>query len=225
MVRIVAYNVSGGLDSAAAGEVLAALAPDVVCVTEIPTAGRMRTLLRAADLEVAVRAGRRGVGTAVLVASSVHVRASSQVPLTSPRDVPTREATHAIVSVGGVGLSVTAVQLGLRADVRRTNLDELTTFLDSVGLPSVIGADLNEPSHGPVASALATSYLDAFATVGTGAGATYPTSDPSTRQDYVFVDRSLAPIRAVVATAPPVDVASHHRPVVVDLELPAAAPA
>jgi endonuclease/exonuclease/phosphatase family metal-dependent hydrolase len=221
MIRIVAYNVSGGLGLAAAGRVLAGLAPDIVCIVEGPGSGRVRSLARSAGLEVAARAGRRGTGTAVLVAPSVHVRASSRVPLTTPRDVPDRIATHAIVSLQGVGLSVTAVQLGLRPAVRRTNLDELTTFLRSIDLPSVIGCDLNESVRSPVAAAFASTYQDGFAVAGKGRGETYPTPDPSTRQDYVFVDPELTVAAAHVPSGPDVDQASHHRPVVVDLAAPA----
>jgi endonuclease/exonuclease/phosphatase family metal-dependent hydrolase len=218
LVRVVAYNVSGGVDVGAAGAVLAAAEPDVVCLLEAPTGGRTVKLARAAGLEVAARAGRRGGGTAVLVQPDrVTVRATSTLTLTTPRDVRTREATHVIATAGGLRLSVTAVQLGLRPEVRRTNLGELTAYLDSIDLPTVVGADLNESTRGPVATALAARYQDAFAVAGSGPGETYPTVDPSTRQDFVLVDRSLTVRSARVLTAPPADVASHHRAVLAEL--------
>lgn len=216
-MRLIGYNVSGGLDAVSAGRVLAANAPDVVCLTEIPPAGRLRALARLAGLEIVARAGRRGTGTAILAAGSVLVRATTLVPLTTPRDVPSRQAAHAIVHQGGLGLSVTAVQFGLRPEVRRTNLEELLGYLDSIGQPSVISADLNESVRSPVAAGLAARFQDAHAVAGAGAGLTYPTSDPSTRQDFVFVDPSLTVRHAQVLTDPPVDIASHHRPVLVDL--------
>ncbi len=216
-LRVVTYNVSGGFDIGAAGEVLAALGPQVVCILEAPTGGRLGRLARAAGLEVAARAGRRGGGTAVLVDDDVNVRASSSLALTTPPDVRTREATHVIASARGLRLSITAVQLGLRPEVRRTNLDELTSFLGSIGHPTVVGADLNESVRGPVATDLATRYQDAFAVAGTGPGETYPTADPSTRQDFVFVGSELHVHACTVASAPPVEVASHHRPVVADI--------
>lgn len=216
-MRIVSYNVSGGLDSGAVAEVLARLTPDVVCILEAPGSGRLRSMARAADLVVAQRSGRRGSGTAILVRPDVRVLAASRVPLTVPRDVPAREATHAILGVGATRLSVTAVQLGLRPDVRRTNLQELADFLASVDLPTVVGADLNESRRSPVAHELSTLYQDAFSVAGHGDGATYPMTDPSTRQDFVFVDRSLEVRDAFVPDRSPVDVASHHRPVVADI--------
>jgi endonuclease/exonuclease/phosphatase family metal-dependent hydrolase len=217
-MRLVTYNVSAGLDAGAAGSVLADLRPQVVCLLEIPGKGRLRSIARTAGLEVVERAGKKGSGAAVLVHPDVRVRASSRVPLTTPKDVPGREAAHAIIGVDGLGLSVTAVQLGLRPDVRRTNLDELVTFLRSIDLPSVLGCDLNESVRFPVASALASIYQDAHALMGTGSGATYPTSDPSSRQDFVFVDPALRVTASHVPTGGAVDVASHHRPVVADIE-------
>ncbi|MEX2549441.1 MAG: endonuclease/exonuclease/phosphatase family protein [Nitriliruptoraceae bacterium] len=220
-MRLVAYNVSGGLDPGAVGEVLAAIGPEVACLTEAPGGGRLRTLARSAGLEVVARTGRRGSGTAILADSAVRVRATSQVPLITPRDVPTREATHAILGVGGLGVSVTAVQFGLRPEVRRMNLDELLAFLATIDLPSIIGCDLNESVRSPVAGAFASRYLDAHAVAGTGAGATYPTSDASTRQDFVFVDPALEVTASWVPTDAPVDAASHHRPVVAEVSVSA----
>ncbi len=222
MIRVVAYNVGAGLDVGAAGEVLAALHPTVVCVLEAPPAAKLKRLARPATLEIAARFGRRGNGTAVLVAPHVHLLAKVGVPLTTSRGVPRREATHAIVSIGGTRLSVTAVQLGLRPEVRRRNLDELTGMLDSVEALTVVGCDLNESSRAPVAEALAARYQDAHATAGVGSGLTYPTTDLSTRQDFVFVDQRLRVRRCFSPTDPPVEVASQHRPVAADLELPGA---
>ena len=220
MIRVVAYNVSGGIEPEAAGKVLAELSPQIVCILEAPGPKRLRALSRAATLEVAARSGRRGSGTAVLVDGDVRVRATSTVPLTTPRDVPTREATHAIVGVGRLRLSVTAVQFGLRPEVRRTNLDELSAFLRSVDCPSIVGCDLNESVRSPVAAALARAYQDAHAVAGVGRGFTYPTSDPSTRQDFVFIDPVLTVEASHVPSSGSVAVASHHRPVVADLATP-----
>ena len=216
-MRVIAYNVSGGLDPVAAGRLLAALQPDVVCLTEIPATGRFKALSRFAELDIVARAGRRGTGTAILAHEDVRVRATNLVPLTTPRDVPPRQATHAILSVGGLGVSVTAVQFGLRPEVRRTNLTELLDFLSTIEQPSVIGTDLNESIRSPVATALADRMQDAHAVAGSGAGLTYPTVDPSTRQDFVFVSQRLEVRAAMVPTEEHVALASHHRPVVVDV--------
>lgn len=218
MIRVVTYNVSGGLDSEAIGSVLRRLEATIVCLLERPGGGRLRKLARTCDLEVAAKAGRKGSGTAILVNDQVRMLATASVPLTVPKDVPTREATQAIVGVDGTRISVTAVQFGLRPDVRQTNLEELFAYLDSIELPKVIGADLNGSVRSPVAAALAERYQDAFGVWGSPGGETYPTTDPSTRQDFVFADHRLRVLSCRVPTEPPVDVASHHRPVVAELE-------
>jgi endonuclease/exonuclease/phosphatase family metal-dependent hydrolase len=189
VIRVVAYNVGGGVDLGAVGEVLSSLAPSVVCVTERPGSSRLGRLASRAGLDVAVRAGRRGSGTALLVHPDVRVLSTSILRLQAPPEVPRREAAQAILGVGGLRLSVTSVQFGLRPEVRRINHDELVRFLDSIDAPTVLGCDLNESVRSPVAAALAERFQDAHAVAGTGAGATYPTADPSTRQDFVFVDR------------------------------------
>lgn len=217
MIRVATYNVSGGLDPLALAEVLRPEDPDLCCVLEAPAGGRLRRLAAALGLEVAIRSGRRGQGTAVLVRPDLNVLSTSEVSLSTPRQVPRREASHAIVSRSGQRLSVTAVQLGLRPEVRRTNLDELLAFLASVDAPSIVGGDLNEPPHGPVASELAARYQDAHAVGGHGAGLTYPTADPTRRQDYIFVDPALRIVACRTLATDPVRVAGHHRPVVVEL--------
>lgn len=218
MIRVVTYNVSGGLDTGAVSSVLRRLDPTIVCLLERPGGGRLRSVAKACNLEVVARAGRRGSGTAILASDRVRVLASARVPLTVPKDVPTREATQAILGVDGLRLSVTAVQFGLRPEVRRTNQEELLAYLDSIDLPKIVGADLNESARAPVATALADAFQDAHSVAGGPGGETYPTSDPSTRQDFVFVDRALRVLTCRVPSEPPVDVASHHRPVLAEIE-------
>ena len=218
MIRVVTYNVSGGLDTEAIASVLRRLDPTIVCVLERPGGGRLRSIAKACDLQVAARAGRRGTGTAILVDDSVRVLATARVPLTVPKEIPVREATQAIVGVDGVRLSVTAVQFGLRPDVRQTNREELFAFLDSIELPKIVGADVNESVRSSVAASLAQRFQDAFGVWGAPGGETYPTTDPSTRQDFVFADHRLRVMSCRVPSDPPIDVASHHRPVLAELE-------
>lgn len=220
MIRIVTYNVNGALDAASVSTVLRALAPDVVCLLEAPSRFPLRRLARAAGLTVVERAGRRRLSTAVLVGEHTRLLSHDTFELSSPAGVPARHLAHAIVGVGGLRLSVAATQLGMRPEHRETNVAEVERILDAVDLPTVLGADLNESPSGAVATRLAARFQDAFAVAGSGHGETYPTPDPSTRQDFCFVDERLAIERAHVPTEAPIDVASHHRPVVVDLAGP-----
>lgn len=216
-MRVVTYNVNGGLDPLAAAGVLTELEPQIACLVEVPGRRRLRRLARTAGLAIAARAGRRGNGTAILVDPDARVLSTGHVPLTTPPEVPRREAVHAIIGVAGMRVSVTAVQLGLRPQVRSANLEELTAFLAKVDVPSIIGCDLNESPRGTVSVALAETYQDAFSIAGRGDGNTYPTPDPATRQDFVFVDPALPVAACFVPADDTVDVASHHRPVVADL--------
>jgi endonuclease/exonuclease/phosphatase family metal-dependent hydrolase len=218
MIRVVSYNVSGGRETGALAAVLAPLAADIVCLLEVPSARRLRRIARGAGLEVAERAGRRGTGTAVLVGPRVTVRESDDVSLTTRPGMPERAASHALVTCAGARLSVTAVQFGLHAELRRHNLSELAPFLDGIDALTVVGADLNETVRSPVAAWLAAAYQDAFGVAGSGAGATYPTQDPSTRQDFVFVDHRLVVTAARTVTDGPVTRASHHLPVLAEVE-------
>lgn len=220
MIRVVTYNVNGAIDTAAAATVLATLAPDIVCLLEAPSRFPLRRIARAAGLTVVERAGRRRLSTAILVGHETRVLSHDRFELPSPSGVPARHLAHAIVGVGGHRLSVAATQFGMRPEQREHNLVEVERILDAVELPTVLGVDLNESPNGAVAARLAELLQDAFAVAGSGHGETYPTPDPSTRQDFCFIDHALAIERAHVPTAAPVDIASHHRPVVVDLAGP-----
>lgn len=217
VIRVVTYNVSGALDAPAIGRVLASLEPDIVCVLEAPGRGGLRRIARAASLSTVVRAGRKRVATAILAGERVRVLSHARHQLSAAEGSPHRHLTHAILGVAGARLSVAATQFGMRPDVRDADAGEVERILVGVDLPSVLCVDLNESPRGPVATRFAEVLQDAFAVSGTGHGDTYPTPDPSTRQDFCFVDRSLTVIRAHVPVEPPVDTASHHRPLVVDL--------
>lgn len=220
MIRVVTYNVSGALDTGAVATVLASLRPDVVCLLEAPSRFPLRRIAKSAGLTVVERAGRRRVSTAILVGEDTRLLSHDRFELPSPPGVPTRHLAHAIVGVGGHRLSVAATQFGMQPEQREEHVTAVVRILEAVELPTVLGVDLNESPHGAAATRLAALLQDAFAVAGTGRGETYPTPDPSTRQDFCFVDAVLAIESAHVPSEPPVDVASHHRPVVVDLAGP-----
>lgn len=217
MIRVVVYNVSGALDAGAVGSVLADLRPDLACLVEAPSRAGLRRVSRTAALSPVVRAGRRRVSVAILAGERVRVLSQSRHELTSPPGAPARHAAHAIVGVGGLRLSVVAAQLGMRPEVREENRRQLEELLAGVDAPNVLGVDLNESPKGAVAARLGRHLQDAFAVAGEGRGETYPTPDPSTRQDFCYLDTSLTVRRAHVPSHPPIDVASHHRPLVVEL--------
>lgn len=217
MIRCATYNTSGGLDIGALTEVVSGLAVDVLGLIEAPGRRGLRRLAQGADLEVVARAGRRRLGMALLVSERARLLSKSEHEFGSPAGVPDRTGLHGIVGVGGLRLSVLVTQLGLRPEVRAEHVRDIETVLAKVDAAPVLLADLNEAPGGESVQRLAEVLDDAFVIAGEGRGETYPTPDPSVRQDYVFVGRQLAVGRAWVPTEPPIDVASHHRPVVVEI--------
>lgn len=217
MIRLVAWNVNGALDRRAVGTVLAALRPDVACLVETPGRIPLRQLGSAAQLTIAARAGRRRLATAVLVGDRVRVLSSARIPLPCMAGSPERAAAQAILGVGALRFSVVALQLGLRPDARREQAREMARFLGTLDVPSIVAGDLNEPPGGPAGQHLGEQLRDAFAVAGQGRGETYPTPQPTARHDHVLVAPQLEVERCWVPDEPPVDVASHHRPVVVDI--------
>lgn len=217
MIRLLVYNVNGAVDAAAVTKVLAALRPDIACLVETPSRIGLRRIAAAVDLRTASRAGRRRLGTAVLVGERVRVLSTGQVPLPSIAGSPERAAAQAIVGAGSLRFSVIAAQLGLRPDTRLAHGLELERFVGSVDVPTVLGGDLGEPPGGVTVQRLTATLQDAFAVAGQGRGETYPTPAPTARHDFALVSPDLEIERCWVPDQPPVDMASHHRPLVVEL--------
>lgn len=217
MIRILAYNLSGGLDLGAVGQVLEGIQPDVVCGLEVPGRFALRRLARRTGLEVAVRAGRRRLSVAILTGERARVLSAVDHQLTRIPGILPRSAAQAIVAVGGLRLAAFAVQLGLRPEVRERHCQDLEELFRKVSAPIVLGADLNESPNGSVAARFAATLQDAFAVAGVGLGVTYPNPEPLSRKDYIFIDRSLVVLRAWVPEGVPVGIASHHRPVVAEV--------
>ena len=217
MIRLVAYNVTGAVDAAAVTTVLSSLRADIVCVVETPARLALRRLAGAADLRIASRAGRRRLGTAILVGERVRVLSDGVVELPGVEGGPDRSAAQAILGAGALRLSVVATLLGLQPATRLAHAAALERFVGSVDVPSVIAGDLGEPPGGPTVQRLGATFQDAFAAAGRGSGQTYPTPNPTARHDFVLASRELVVERCWVPSESPVDVASHHRPVVVEL--------
>ncbi|MFN2555760.1 MAG: endonuclease/exonuclease/phosphatase family protein [Nitriliruptorales bacterium] len=220
MIRVVAYNMSGGLDPNAVSAVLAAVTPDIVCAVEVPPRFGLRRIARRVGLEVAASAGRRRLNVAILTAEHVRVVSSVSHQLSPVPGIVPRSVAQAIVGVRALRLAAFAVQLGLRPDVRERHCHDLEEYLRKVSAPVVVGADLNEGPNGAVAQRLSALLQDAHGVSGQGLGDTYPNPEPLSRKDYVFVDRSLTLVRAWVPDEPPVAVASQHRPVVAEFAEP-----
>ena len=149
-LRVATYNVRDFLDDrAAAARVVRAIAPDVLCVQEVPR--RATTEIRlpafARDCGLYWSGGRLGSGgTAVLTALRTRVHAAYVRRL--PVRFPDRSRGYAAADVSLPGLlpvTVVSIHLGLREGERVTHARDV---LDRVGARAVIAGDLNELSDG-----------------------------------------------------------------------------
>jgi endonuclease/exonuclease/phosphatase (EEP) superfamily protein YafD len=62
--------------------------------------------------------------------------------------------------------------------------------------------------------------VDAWTAAGQGDGFSYPSAGSVRRIDALFADQRVTVVRAEVLDSPDVQVASDHRPLVVEFELP-----
>ena len=217
VLRVATYNVRDFLDDrAAAARVVRSIAPDVLCLQEVPR--RLTTEFRlpafARECGLFWSGGRLGSGgTAVLTALGTRVHAASTGRLRVR--FPDRSRGYAAVAVslpGAEPLTVVSVHLGLRAAERAAHARDLAGH---VGPRAVVAGDLNELADGAAYQAIADRWRRV-----SDDRPTYPAERPSRTLDVIFAGADLQP----VSTGGPVDLddavaASDHLPVWVDLRL------
>lgn len=245
-VRVVSYNVRDLLDDRdEVAHVLRTLAPDVVCLQEVPRRWfqipRVRRLARESALRW-IDGGRGSGGTAVMVGRRLDVlsHASWRLPV-AHRWTRTRGAAQVTVRVpGGDLLTVASVHLSLQAAERLRHLDEIVGRATVAPGVKVLAGDLNEEPDGPVWDALLRSAdgLAAGLRLRDAALAdplvlpapTFPARRPHRRIDAVLVGEGVVVRRARVAgvadrlTAEGLAAASDHLPLVADLVVVGAEP-
>ena len=215
-------------DRAAAASVVRWVAPDVLCLQEVPrrhtTEVRLPRFARACGMAWG-RGRLRTGGTAVLVGSRVVLVGRSRGRL--PVRFPDRTRGYAAATVGlpgaaGRPVTVVSVHLGLRAEERVRHTSAVLARHASEGTsPSsasdvVIAGDLNEGNDGRAFATLAARLR-----LVSGDAATYPSCAPTAALDVLFASGDLT-----VVGGPPTQVdaydlirGSDHRPVWVDLDL------
>jgi endonuclease/exonuclease/phosphatase family metal-dependent hydrolase len=218
VVRVATYNVRDFLDDrAAAARVVRAIAPDVLCLQEVPR--RLTTEVRlpafARECGLYWSGGRLGSGgTAVLTTLRIRVHAAYARRLRVR--FPDRSRGYAAVDVslpGTVPLTVVSVHLSLHAEERGVHAREIVRRL---GPRAVVAGDLNEGSEGDAYGALAGRYRD----VSEGR-LTFPADRPVRPLDVIFAGSDLEVVASGGPLGSPEDVAaaSDHRPVWVDVRL------
>ncbi|WP_019630859.1 endonuclease/exonuclease/phosphatase family protein [Actinomadura atramentaria] len=231
VVRVLGYNLrSLRDDEAAAVRVVRALDPDVVCLQEVPRFGawRLRRRRFAAACGLRVAAGRRACGLAVLAAPRVR-RVAREFHLLAPAPGLHRRALAvAVLEAGGVRFAAASTHLDLRPAPRLAHAREVLALLDRAaarhGAPAVLAGDVNEEPGGPAWTLLAAALRDAHAAAPAGESATFPARNPHRRIDGIFAADAFT----VVGCGVPADagaardypLATDHRPVLAELELP-----
>jgi endonuclease/exonuclease/phosphatase family metal-dependent hydrolase len=224
-LRVVVYNVRGfrnGSDEVAA--VVRRLRPDLLLLNETGPRRRLRRLARTAEMQLAADPWspfRRRVKNAVLVRAPWCVAEHRLVRFARSRRWYPRGALVATIATPEDRALVASVHLGLHPVERRRHAGELVAVLREAEVPVVIGGDLNERPDGKAVALLAERFRDAWPLGDEVAGETFPASEPMSRIDYVLVSEGVRVERAMVPPTPDVRTASDHRPVVVEVTLPA----
>lgn len=217
-MRIATYTMSGAQHRDALTAVLGKLEAQVVCVVDAPSPRKLRRMARRAGLELVTIAGEKARRTAVLAAADVRVLSTGELVLPADeRRARERGVAQAILGVGGVRVAAAACQFGPQFEERERHSVLVLEFLDKLAAPVIFGADFNTSPRGEIPQRFAAVFTDAWEAAGGGVGNTYPTPDPSTRRDMLFLDRDFEVTAAEVFAEPPVDSAALHRPVVVDV--------
>ncbi|TMQ91177.1 endonuclease/exonuclease/phosphatase [Actinomadura soli] len=230
-VRLLSYNVRSLRDDpAAVARVVRALAPDVVCLQEVPRFWtwriQRRRLARACGLDIA--AGRRACGLAVLAAPHVRRVAREFHLLTPDPDLHRRALAIAVLETGGARFLAASTHLDLRDGPRLRHVREVLAHLerarDRHRAPVVLAGDVNEEPGGTSWSLLTGHFQDAYAVAPEGEGPTFSARDPRRRIDGVFADPEVGITACGVPAGDAVTAdypkATDHRPVLAELEVP-----
>ncbi len=221
------FNIRALLDDGeAVSRVIRAAAPDVVCIQEAPRFLRWRSrcaaLARRSGM-VVVGGGRLAGSNLILSTLGVDVEQTHDILFTRDPKLHLRGTALAILRVRGARVAVAGTHLDLEEGPRLRHVGELHATLDRLvpaGVPAVVAGDMNALPDSAVWAALARRGTDAFAAAGEGDGFTYSAVSPVRRIDGIFADAPIEVRSAVVLDGADVRVASDHRPLLVELELP-----
>jgi endonuclease/exonuclease/phosphatase family metal-dependent hydrolase len=222
-MRLLTYNVrSLRDDEAAVARVIRAARPDVVAIQEAPRFLRWRSkcaaLARRCGL-VIVGGGRPAAANLLMSSLAVDVESTRDVLFSKDFGLHQRGAALAVLRLGGARFAVAGTHLDLVEEPRVRHVAELDGALVGYvpdGVPVIVAGDVNDRPGSPTWQALAERRVDADP-----GGFTYSAADPVRRIDGVFVDPGLRVVHAEVLGTPDVTIASDHRPVLVELQLPA----
>jgi len=226
ILRLLSYNIRSLRDDEdAVTRVIKDARPNVVLIQEAPRFLRWRsTAARIARRSGLVVVGGGGSASGNLLLSGLEVDRLAQrdVLFTRDRRLHQRATSMAVLALSGHRFAVAGTHLDLVEEPRLRHVDELHAAIDRfvpADVPIIVGGDMNDDPGSPVWRRLETRGVDAWAASGTGDGITSSVIRPLRRIDGVFVDERLRLISTEVINTPDVQIASDHRPVLVQLEL------
>lgn len=220
-LRFASYNTRDFLDDRrAAAAVVRAIAPDVLCLQEVPRRlGAARRVAAFADACGLRWIGRhRGSGgTTIFVSARVQVRAARHDRLRVALFDRTRGYAVAHLSAPGwPPLTVASVHLGLRPAERERHTEIILAGLAAAGdAVSIAAGDLNEGADGPAYR----RFVEPMRVVSPPLP-TYPVWAPRAVLDVIFASPGVGVAEGGSAVNLPEDLvraASDHRPTWVDL--------
>jgi endonuclease/exonuclease/phosphatase family metal-dependent hydrolase len=228
-LRVMTYNVRSMRDDREAlGRVIRCAEPDVVLVQESPRFARWRSLCaelaRRSNL-VVVSGGRYAGSNLILSSLAVDVVATHDVLFTADPGLHRRGTAIAVLAKQGTRFAVAGTHLDLKPAARLRHVGELEAALERHvprDTATIVGGDVNDRPGSAAWTALGARRRDSFAVAGSGNPLTSPARAARTTIDGIFVDPRIAVRGAWVLDQPDVLLASDHRPVVADLELPPA---
>jgi endonuclease/exonuclease/phosphatase family metal-dependent hydrolase len=225
-LRLLSYNIRSLRDDAeAVYRVIKDAEPHVVAIQEAPRFLRWRSIAariaRRSGL-VVVTGGRTAAGNLLLSGLEVTVDEATDVLFSRDRRLHQRGTALAKFTLGGRPFAVAGTHLDLVEEPRIRHVAELHAAADAFGVtehPLIVAGDLNDDPGSTVWQALGGRGVDAWATAGTGDGITSSVILPKRRIDAVFVDPRLTVAAASVINTADVQIASDHRPVLVEIDL------
>ena len=225
-LRLLSYNIRALRDDAdALARVIRESGADVVVVQESPRFFRWRSkcaaLARRSGL-VVVGGGRPAAGNLVMSTLGVDVERTHDVLFSTDPDLHRRGTAIAILSYRGSRFAVAGTHLDLALQPRLRHVAELHAAIDRLvpgDVPTVVAGDVNDRPGSDPWNLLASVRTDAFAA--SDHPFTSTAANPHQTIDGVFVDSRITVGSATVLDSPDVRIASDHRPLLVELELPA----
>lgn len=225
-LRLLSYNIRSLRDDEdAVMRVIKAAEPNVVAIQEAPRFLRWRStaarIARRSGL-VVVTGGRPAAANLLLSGLEVTVETTRDVLFTKDRRLHQRGTAMAVMSLAGQRFAVAGIHLDGVEEPRYRHVGELHAAIDAFvpdDVPVIIAGDVNDDPGSRVWTALHEGAVDSWAVAGDGDGTTSSIVLPLRRIDGVFVDERLTVRRSTVINSTDVQIASDHRPVLVDIEL------